>query len=76
MINAKNDDDESDDDKEESEQESIKVDKYAGICLYSRFHSYYDSHLHENEKEPQDIESIHLTILNELKTFASIYTCK
>ena len=72
MIHAKDDDDESDDEKEESEQESIKVDKYAGICLYSRFHSYYDSHLLRNEKQPQAIESVHLSILNELKNFASI----
>jgi len=74
LLNAHNDDEDTDDD--EKEISDINVDKFSGIRLYGRFHSYYDAHLHGTDPTPQDLESIHFSILNDLKKFAIVYTNK
>ena len=57
------------DDEEEGEEEDLeKRDRFAGICLYARFKSYYDSCV-ENSLQ-KDLETIHGDILSNMESFS------
>jgi len=70
--------DESEEEEEEDQKDPMhqkeKGDKYYGICLYSRFHSYYDSHLHHNESM-DDLVTVHFNILDKLDSYQKDYSC-
>ena len=51
------------------EETSKEDDKYAGLYLYARFHSYYHSLLAEDS----DLESVHFKILEDLRLFVDVY---
>ena len=61
----------SDEEEEGKEEEDglEKRDKFAGICLYSRFKSYYDFCVESSSEI--DLEEIHGDILNKMESFST-----
>ena len=72
LINAAGTDDDSDED-EAAKDEDVIGDKFSGIRLYSRFQSYYESFLQGTDLTPQDLETVHMLILDKLKTFLALH---
>ena len=71
---CKSDDSDDDEDleekKEKTETNSEKpIDKFWGIRLYARFHSYYES----KTKNVDNLEEAHLEILKKLNEFSLCY---
>ena len=58
-------------DPQESEDEESNRgdDKYAGLYLYARFHSYYNTLLTEGS----ELEELHFKILQELQLFVDAF---
>ena len=57
------------DDIEGVDEDKEGTDKFAGVCLYSRFKSYYDWCVETNEQVP--LEQIHEKIIEELTKFSA-----
>ena len=56
--------------QESEDEESNKGEnKYAGLYLYARFHSYYNSLLTEGSK----LEELHFKILQDLQLFVDVF---
>jgi len=71
MINTAGTDDDSDED-EPAKDENITADKFSGIRLYARFQSYYDSYLQDTDPTPQDLETVHISILDKMRRFLAV----
>ena len=53
----------------EDEESDRGDDKYAGLYLYARFHSYYNSLLTEGS----ELEELHFKILQDLQLFVNVF---